>query len=180
VIPTEPVEKLVKLLAEEKQLGEKIQTGQVVLSKLKKAISESLVNRTMEGDRDPMEEDLMKREQSYERLLQALVDIKTQMQTQIRSLEEQIVGSNIEYVKEMFEQHSNMLGECLAAIDQKVLDCRSQFEEYKRAQSELESLNERLSRLGAESLRIPDPLPTSDIGEILKQRIDQLRSEGRF
>jgi DNA repair exonuclease SbcCD ATPase subunit len=134
----------------------------------------------MTEDRAPMEEDLMKREQSYERLLQALLDMKTQMQAQIRSLEEHIVDANVESVKQSFEDQKNKLGECVAAIEQKVLDCRSHFEDYRRTQSELNSLNERLLGLGAQPLPIPDTLPTSDIGEILKRRIDQLRSEGKL
>jgi hypothetical protein len=39
---------------------------------------------------------------------------------------------------------------------------------------------EKLSQLGAESLPLPDGLPTLDLGEIVRERIEHLRSQGKI
>ncbi len=178
--PLEPIEELARLLSDEKRLDEEIRATQAVLSRIKKRISESLVhhyiNRT-EGA-DPIEEDLMKREQANERLLQALLDMKNEIQTRIRPMEEQIVQANIESIKELFDQQNKMLGDCLTAIEKKILDCLPQIQAYKGIQLELTMLNERLSRMGEEPLSIPNSIPIEDFGEIIRQRIEHLKIQG--
>ena len=128
-----------------------------------------------------MEKDITMR-LTYERLLQALLDIKNEIQTRIRPLEDQIVQANVEYLKEVFEHQNNLLGDCLNAIDQKIIDCRAHIEDYERIYSDLDALNERLSRLGAKSPPIFNPLPSlgHDIGDILKQRIEHLRLQDKL
>jgi len=122
----------------------------------------------------------MEREETYERLLQALLDMKNEIQTRIRPLEDQIVQANVEYLKEVFEHQNNLLGDCLNAIDQKILDCRAHIEDYKRIYSDLTALNDRLARLGADAPAISNSLPSTDIGDIVRQRIEQLRFQGRL
>ena len=179
-MPQDPVEELARLLSEEKRLEEEVRATQATLSRIKKKISASIVhhyiNRT-EGI-DPIEEDLMKKEQSHERLLQALLDMKNEIQTRIRPLEEQIVQANVDSIKDTFDQQKNMLGDCLTSIDQKILDCLLHHQDYKRIQSDLTNLNKKLSRLGAEPLPIPNSLATEDLGDIISQRIKHLKLKG--
>jgi hypothetical protein len=125
-----------------------------------------------------MEEDLMKREQANVRLLEALLDMKTEIQSRIRPLEEQIVQANIENLKDMFDQQKKMLGDCLTAIDRKILECLLHLQDYKRIQSDLSTLNEKLSRLGVASLSIPNSLPIEDLGDTIRYRIEHLKSKG--
>ena len=47
----------------------------------------------------PMPEDLIKEEQSYERLLQTLPDMKNEIAKKIRPVEEQIVQANVDHIK---------------------------------------------------------------------------------
>lgn len=122
----------------------------------------------------------MEREETYERLLQALLDMKNEIQTRIRPLEDQIVQANVEYLKEVFEHQNNLLGDCLNSIDQKILDCRNHIEDYKRIYSDLSTLNDRLARLGAEAPAISNSLPSTDIGDMVRQRIEQLKFQGRL
>ena len=122
----------------------------------------------------------MEREETYERLLQALIDMKNEIQTRIRPLEDQIVQANVEYLKEVFEHQNNRLGDCLDAIDQKILDCRLHIEDYKRIYSDLDALNDRLSRLSAEAPPISNSLPSTEIGDIVRQRIEHLRFQGKL
>ncbi len=178
--PLEPIEELARLLSDEKRLDEEIRATQAVLSRIKKKISESLVhhyiNRT-EGA-DPIEEDLMKREQANDRLLQALLEMKNEIQTRSRPIEEQIVQANIESIKELFAQQVNGLDDCLTAIDKKILDCLLHLQDYKRIHLELTTLNERLSRLSEEPLSIPNSIPIQDFWETIKQRIEHLKIRG--
>ena len=48
----------------------------------------------------------MREEQSYERLLQALQDMKNEIAKQIRPVEEQIVQANVEHLRQTFSQES--------------------------------------------------------------------------
>ncbi len=180
--PLEPIEELARLLSDEKRLDEEIRATQAVLSRIKKKISESLVhhyiNRT-EGA-DPIEEDLMKKEQANDRLLQALLDMKKEIQTRIRPIEEQIVQANVESIKELFAQQVNVLDDCLTAIDNKILDCLLHLQDYKQIQLELTTLNEKLSRLGEEPLSIPNSIPIEDFEGTIRHRIEYLKIRGLY
>ena len=120
------------------------------------------------------------REETYERILQALLDMKNEIQTRIRPLENHIIQARIEDLNEVFEQQNNRLGDCLDSLDQKILDCRMHIEDYKRIYTDLDALNDRLSRLGAESPPISNSLPSTDIGDIIRQRIEDLKLQGRL
>lgn len=122
----------------------------------------------------------MKEEQSYERLLQALQDMKSEIAKQIRPVEEQIIQANFDHLRQTFSQESRRLAKCLEEIDDNILACRQYLQDYDRIHSSLYSLNEKLVQLGAESIPMPDGLPTSDLGEIIRQRIDHLRSLGKI
>jgi chromosome segregation ATPase len=183
------IEELAKLLADEARLDEKIRDTEVALFHIKKQISQSLVQRyvsvvqryvTVSEEKIEMPEDLMKQEQSYERLLHALQEMKSEIVKQIRPVEEQIVQSSLNHLRQTFEQESHRLGKCLEEIDHKLLDCRKHLEEYDRIRSALHTINEQLSRLAAEPLPVGDQLPTHDLGEIIRSRVEHLRSQGQI
>jgi len=52
--------------------------------------------------------------------------------------------------------------------------------DYDRIRSSLHGLNEKLSQLGADAIQIPEGLPSLDLGEIVRQRIEHLRSQGKI
>jgi len=180
--PLEPIEELARLLSDEKRLDEEILATRTVLSRIKKKISESLVhhyiNRT-EGA-DPIEEDLMKREQANDRLLQALLDMKKEIQTRIRPIEEQIVQASVENIKKSYDQKIKMLSDSLTSIDKKILDCLPHLQDYKQIQLELTTLNEKLSRLGEEPLSIPNSIPIEDFEGTIRHRIEYLKMRGLY
>jgi primosomal protein N'' len=177
-----PVEKLVKLLADDARLDERIRDTQAALTLVKRRVSESLAQHyiSMREPRIQMPEDLMREEQSYERLLQALQDMKSEIAKQIRPVEEQIIQANVDHLRQTFSQESRKLAKCLEEIDDNIMACRQYLQDYDRIRSSLYSLNEKLIQLGAESIQVPDGLPTSDLGEIIRQRIDHLRSLGKI
>jgi len=69
---------------------------------------------------------------------------------------------------------------CLALIDQTILDCRSQMEEYRQTRSALSAVNERLADLGAEPIKVPDHFPTESLGDLILARVEGLRAEGKI
>src|SRR5688500_11997588 len=179
---TEPVEKLVKLLADDQRVDERIRSTQAALKLVKKRVSESLAQHYIATNepRIQLSEDLMREEQSYERLLQALQDMKSEIAKQIRPVEEQIIQANVDHLRQSFVQESRRLTKCLEEIDDNILACRQYLQDYERIRSGLHGLNEKISQLGADSLKVPDGLPTSDLGDIVRQRIEYLRSEGKI
>ncbi|MGE5816727.1 MAG: hypothetical protein ACM37Z_01810 [Deltaproteobacteria bacterium] len=177
-----PVERLVKLIKDETRLDEKIRDAQAALTLVRRRVSESLAQHyvsTREA-RIQMPEDLMKEEQSYERLLQALQDMKTEIAKQIRPVEEQIIQANVDHLRQAFNQESRKLTKCLEEIDENILACRQYLHDYERIRSSLHGVNEKLSQLGADGIQMPESLPSSDLGEIIRQRIDHLTSQGKI
>ena len=181
-LATSPIEKLVKLIADESRLDAKIRDTQAALTVVKKRVSESLALHYISSreSRIQLPEELMREEQSYERLLQALQDMKSEIAKQIRPVEEQIIQANVEHLRQTFSQESRRLSKCLEEIDDNILACRQYLQEFERIRSSLYGLNEKLTQLGAESIPIPDGLPTNDLGEIIRQRIEYLRTQGKI
>ena len=177
-----PLEKLARLLSDSAQVDEKIRDAMDALMLIKKRVSESLAQRyvAMKDYRFQMPEDLMKEEQSYERLLQALQDMKVEITKQIRPVEEQIIQANVDHLRQTFSQESRKLNKFLEEIDDNILACRQYLLDFDRIRSSLHGLNEKLSQLGAETIHVPDGLPCADLGEIVKQRIEHLRSQGKI
>jgi neutral trehalase len=165
-LASSPLEKLVKLIADESRLDDKIRDTQAALMLVKKRVSESLAQHylLMREPRIQLPEDLMREEQSYERLLQALQDMKSEITKQIRPVEEQIIQANVDHLRQTFNQETRRLLKCLEEIDDNILACRQYLQDYERIRSSLYALNEKLTQLGAESIQIPDGLPTTDLG----------------
>jgi len=111
--------------------------------------------------------------------LQALQDMKNEIAKQIRPVEEQIIQANVDHLRQTFTQESRRLAKCLEEIDDNILACRQYLQDYERIRSSLHGLNEKLTQLGAESIQVPDGLSNADLGEIVKQRIENLRSQGK-
>ena len=176
------VEKLAKLLADEARLDEKIRDMKAALLQVQKRVSESLAQHYIAAKepRIQIPEDLMREEESFERLLQALQDMKNEIAKQIRPVEEQIIQANVDHLRQIFNQESRRLNKSLEEIDDNILACRQYLQDYERIRSSLHGLNEKLAQLGAESLPVPDGLLTSDVGEIVRQRIEYLRSQGKI
>jgi uncharacterized protein YukE len=127
-----------------------------------------------------MPEDLMKEEQSYERLLQALQDMKAEIAKQIRPVEDQIIQANADHLRQTFNQETRKLNKCLEEIDNNILACRQYLQDYERIRSSLHALNEKLSQLGAEAIQVPDGLPSADLGDIIRTRMEHLKSQGKI
>jgi primosomal protein N'' len=181
-LATAPLEQLVKLIGDEALVDERIHETQAALVLVKRRVSESLAQHYI-ATREvkiQMPEDLMREEQSYERLLQALQDMKSEIAKQIRPVEEQIIQANVDHLRQTFSQESRRLSKCIEEVDDNILACRQYLQEHARIRASLDALNQKLTQLGAEGIQVPDALDTNDLGEIVRQRIEHLRSQGKI
>jgi chromosome segregation ATPase len=168
-------------MADEALAVEKIHASQVALAAVKKKISESLVQSYItHGTNINMPEDLMSQEQYYERLLLALDEMKRDLAQKIRPLELQIIEANREYLRETIDLHTRRLNRCLEKIDEKTLACRQHLEEYNSIRSELQSLNDKLSQLGAAPQDLPGVPTGGDLSEMILLRLEYLKSHGKI
>jgi hypothetical protein len=83
-------------------------------------------------------------------------------------------------VRALQEGEARKITQCVEEIDHRLLDCHKSLEEYRRLHSSLRMINNQLSRLGAEPLTVVDELPTQDLNEIIKSRIDHFKSTGKI
>ena len=145
------VEKLAQLITQDSLVDTRIRDAQAALALVQKRVSESLAHHfmSMREPRIQLPEELMREEQSYERLLQALQDMKSEIAKQIRPVEEQIIQANVEHLRQTFSQESRRLAKCLEEIDDNILACRQYLQDYERIRNSLHSLNEKITQLGA-------------------------------
>src|SRR5687767_15860192 len=83
-------------------------------------------------------------------------------------------------VRALQEGEAWRISQCIQDIDHRLLDCRKSLEEYSRLRSTLRTINNKLSRLGAEPLKVADELATQDLSEIIKSRLDHFKSSGKI
>jgi hypothetical protein len=122
----------------------------------------------------------MKEEQSYERLLQALRDMQAHIEERVKPVAEQVVQTEISRLRSLSEEHKSALTDCLAHIDQNILSCRAQMDQYQQTRSNLAALTERLRKLGAHSESLPGDLPAKNLKDLILARVEGLHAEGKL
>jgi hypothetical protein len=113
--------------------------------------------------------------ESYERLLQELRDIRVQLEERVRPAAQQAVQVEVERLLGLFEERKLRLRDCLAQIDRDLLDCRKHLAEYHGIRAELAAANERLVKLGAQALTLPEFPSPGSLVEIMVQRLQSRR-----
>src|SRR6266478_3233083 len=106
--------------------------------------------------------------------------VQAQIEERVRPVAEQVVQVEVERLQSLLMHQKSILNDCLALIDQTILDCRIQMEEYRQTRSALLVLNQRLADLGAEPVAAPDHFPTENLGDLILARLEGLRSEGKI
>lgn len=86
----------------------------------------------------------------------------------------------IERLRTESEQQESILQDCLAHIDQSILNCRAQINEYRQMRSELVALNERLVNLGADPVTIPDHFPSDNLGDLILARLERFPAKDKI
>ena len=122
----------------------------------------------------------MASEELIERLLNVFQDLKKNLESRPTGWEEHITQAELSCLREIFSERRNAVGECLADIDQQIFACVMLIEEYASTCRVLDVLNQRISRLGAEPIRLPEGLPGGNVADMIISRIEYLRSQGRL
>jgi len=122
----------------------------------------------------------MTEEQSYERMLQALKEMQSQIEERVRPVIDQVVQVEIDRLHTLAEQHQGHLKECLARIDKSLLSCQDHLHKYRQARSDLLLLNQRLADLGAQPGTIPDDVPSETLSDIMAARQEGLKLAGKI
>ena len=102
-----------------------------------------------------------------------------QIEEGVSPVTEQGLQQEVERLRSESEQQQSILEECLAHIDQSILTCRAQIDEYRQTRSDLVALNERLVNLGAESVAVPDHLPAKNLEDLILACLQRLSAKGR-
>jgi len=178
----EPIEQLYNLLHERVKVADKIANVESSLGYIRKNLSASLAQQCLNdvGPGVQIREDLMKEEQTYERLLQALEDMKAQLEERVRPVAEQVVQAEVERLRDLSEAHQNALKECLTEIDQNILSCRTQMNAYRQRRSDLLLVSQRLAKLGAAPVPIPEEISEAKFGDVIRARVEGLHAEGKI
>jgi hypothetical protein len=176
------IEQLHGLLSERVKVAEKITGVQAALGQVRQDLSRALARQylgTLPSGSE-FKEDLMKEEQTYERLLKALHDMQSQIEERVRPVAQQVIEAEVARLRELSEYHRSALRDSVSRIDENILSCRSFMDQYQQRRSDLASVNERLSKLGADPVPVPDVLPEQNLADIIHARLEGLRMEGKL
>ena len=122
----------------------------------------------------------MKEEQAHESLMRTLHEVHAQIDDGVRPVAEQVPRQEVERLRSESERQKSILQDCLAHIDQSILNCRAQIDEYRQMRSELLALNERLANLGADPVTIPDHFPSENLEDLILARLEGLREKDKI
>ncbi len=116
----------------------------------------------------------------YSRLLQALRDMQAQINERIRPLAEEMVQDEMVRLRDQSDEQQNALNECLARIDQSILDCLTRMNEYQRCCADLTTINYRLSELGVAPEPLPPQISMDNLADVIAARLNDLRRDGKL
>lgn len=118
---------------------------------------------------------------SYDSLLKALRDMQAQIEQRVRPLAQEALHAEEARLRKRYSREHKSLDECLARIDQCLLNCRDRIDEYEKRRAELARLNQRLSTLGADPLSLPEsPAVEQDLAAIIMNRFGILKQQGKL
>ena len=116
----------------------------------------------------------------HSRLLQALRDMQAQIEERVRPMAQQVVEIEVERLREQSGHDQAALNACLAQIDQCILNCVGQLDEYQKKHAFLISLNQRIANLGAAPEPLPDSLSIESFDAAIQARVEGLRNQGKL
>ncbi len=145
----DPIKQLQSLLADRGKVLEKISSIHTALGTIKtdsaapEPESPPAVTTQPQSTANPFFET-----HAYGRLLQAVRDMQAQIEERVRPLAAQVVDCEVARLRQQSSHYQATLNACLAQIDQCILSCVGQIDEYQNRHADLISLNERIAKLG--------------------------------
>jgi DNA repair exonuclease SbcCD ATPase subunit len=123
----------------------------------------------------------VKTQQAIDKAFEAILEIKTQLERQVRSLDEQIRGARLEHLESSLQETSEALAECVEGIDQQLIKLSVYVEEYQRLYAKLKDLSEKeIPDSGGTAPAVPEPVAGDSFAAIVVARIDHLKSQGKI
>jgi uncharacterized protein YukE len=119
-------------------------------------------------------------EATYRGLLQTIRDMRLQIEQRLRPLAVQAVQAETDRLREWMKLEQRALDECVARIDRSLLACVKRIHESQEKHTELSALKARLEGLGVSSSSLPELSTSQDPGEIITDRLESLRRDGKF
>ena len=116
----------------------------------------------------------------YSRLLQALRDMQAQIEERVRPLAQQVVEFEVARLREQSGHDQETLKSCLEQIDQCIVTCVGQLNEYHIKHASLISLNQRIAKLGATPEPLPDFVSIENFATAIHSRVEGLRNQGKI
>ena len=155
----DPIKQLQTLLDDRSKILEKISGIHSALDSIKSAgasmASSSSQTESMTAVESNRPADA--RDPIYDRLLNTLRVMQTQIEERVRPLAQEAVQVETARLRQQCVQDQSALTECLTRIDQCITNCTDRIHDYQKTYAELTRLNHRLVTLGAE----PEPMPES-------------------
>lgn len=112
-----------------------------------------------------------------------LMNVILQMQINLAHVTETFQQQTAEVRQQLeviFEEEKKVLDRCLNAIDDRLKECSTFVEDYKRHYAALSAMREQLKRLGAEMNGCPADLPNERVEGVLAWRLQELRAQGKL
>jgi hypothetical protein len=175
----DPIRQLQSLLADRGKVLEKISSIQTAIGSLPPTDLPESKSPTGAGPH-PSTAIPINVERGYGRLLDLVRDMQSQIEERVRPIVERVIELEVAQIRERSSNDRATLDRCLAQIDQRLLSCAEQIDEYQKKQALLFSLNERLAALGEPPEPTAESLLNQDLTDILRSRVDELRRQGKL
>jgi hypothetical protein len=175
---SDPIKQLQGLLDDPGKVLEKISSIHSALDSIKTNLPQSAGAETIVGQ--AQRPGALPDDPVFGRLLQALRDMQAQIEERIQPIAQEMVRYEVARLRDQSDEHQSALKECLAQIDQNILNCLARMDEYQRRCADLSALNLRLTDLGA----VPEPLSPriaiDNAADNIVARLDGLRLTGKI
>ena len=115
--------------------------------------------------------------------VERLMNVILQMQFNLAHITETFRQQTAEVrhqLEVIFEDEKKVLESCLNGIDERLKECSTFVEDYKRQYAELSVMSERLRQLGAEPNPLPLGLPADRVEGVVAWRLQELRAQGKI
>jgi DNA repair ATPase RecN len=113
----------------------------------------------------------------YQRLMQALREMQTQIDHRVRPAVQLMVQNEVDHLRAQSEEKLAALRNCLSQIDQSILQCLAGLDEYQKCYVDLVMLNKKLTDLGVSPEPLPENISLGPLSETISARITNL---GRY
>ncbi len=176
----DPIKQLQSLLEDRGKVLEKISSIHSALGSLKAGSVAPEPDAPPAKDGQPQTAAHPPDDPVYGRLLHTLHDMQSQIEQRLRPLAEQAVEFQLGQLREQSSHDRATLNACLVHVDQCIVNCIEQLEEYQNKHTFLRTLNQRIANLGATPEPLPDPLAVENLTAVMQARVEGLRRQSKL